>query len=83
MYIDVILEEMLTFFCIKIPGRVIRKSLKKKKNMVLDATLLNTQHYKVLIKGKVEQSREWSSDPLYPTALCSSYWKGSLWVTLD
>ena len=29
--------------------------------MVLDATLLNTQHYKVRIKGKVEQSREWSS----------------------
>ena len=29
------------------------------KNMVLDAALLNTQHYKVAIKGKVEQSREW------------------------
>ena len=26
--------------------------------MVLDATLLNTQHYKVGIKGKWEQSRE-------------------------
>ena len=26
--------------------------------MVLDASLLNTQHYKVRIKGKVEQSRE-------------------------
>ena len=26
--------------------------------MVLDATLLNTQHCKVRIKGKVEQSRE-------------------------
>ena len=26
--------------------------------MVLDASLLNTQHYKVWIKGKVEQSRE-------------------------
>ena len=33
-----------------IPGRAIPKSLK----MVLDATLLNTQHYKVRIKGKVE-----------------------------
>ena len=40
-----------------IPGRVIPKSLK----IVLDAALLNTQHYKVRIKGKVEQSREWSS----------------------
>ena len=29
--------------------------------MVLDAALLNTQHNKVWIKGKVEQSREWSS----------------------
>ena len=40
-----------------IPGRVIPKTQK----MVLDATLLNTQHYKVGIKGKVEQSRERSS----------------------
>ena len=40
-----------------IPGWVIPKTQK----MVLDATLLNTQHYKVGIKGKVEQSREKSS----------------------
>ena len=40
-----------------IPGRVIPKTLK----MVLDASLLNTQQYKVRIKGKVEQSRERSS----------------------
>ena len=40
-----------------IPGRVIPKTQK----MVLDAALLNTQHYKVRIKGKVEQSREKSS----------------------
>ena len=32
--------------------------------MVLDAALLSTQHYKVRIKGKVEQSLEWSSTPL-------------------
>ena len=37
-----------------IPGRVIPETQK----MVLDASLLNTQHYKVQIKGKVEQSRE-------------------------
>ena len=30
----------------------------KDSKMVLDASLLNTQHYKVWIKGKVEQSRE-------------------------
>ena len=40
-----------------IPGRVIPKT----KKMVLDAALLNTHRYKVCIKGKVEQSREWSS----------------------
>ena len=31
------------------------------KKMVFDAALLNTQYYKVRIKGKVEHSREWSS----------------------
>ena len=31
------------------------------QKMVLDAALLNTQHYKVRIKGKVEQSSERSS----------------------
>ena len=40
-----------------IPGRVIPKTLK----MVLDTSLLNTQQYKVCIKGKVEKSRERSS----------------------
>ena len=47
-----------------IPGRVIPKTQK----MVLAASLLNTQHYKVRIKGKVEQSREGvapSSTPWY------------------
>ena len=40
-----------------IPGRVIPKTFK----MVLDASLLNTQHYKVRIKGKLEKSWERSS----------------------
>ena len=39
---------------VSIPGWVIPKTRK----MVFDAALLNTQHYKVRIKGKVEQSRE-------------------------
>ena len=38
------------------PGRVIPKTLK----MVLDTTLLNTQHYKVRFKGKVKQSWEYT-----------------------
>ena len=33
----------------------------KNQKMVLDVVLLNTKHYKVKIKGKVEQTREWSS----------------------
>ena len=47
-----------------IPGHVISKTLK----IVLDTSLLNIQHYKVRIEGKVEQSMErssyllWSSD---------------------
>ena len=36
------------------------ESYQRLKNWVLDDALLNTQHYKVWIKGKVEQSREWS-----------------------
>ena len=40
-----------------ISGRVITKSL----IMVFDASLLNTQQYKIRIKGKVGQSREKSS----------------------
>ena len=40
-----------------IPGQLIPKT----QNMVHDTALLNTQQYKERIKGKVEQSREWSS----------------------
>ena len=37
------------------------ESYQRRKKMVLDTSLLNTQYYKVRIKGKVEQSRERSS----------------------
>ena len=40
-----------------IPGRVIPKTQK----MVLDSALLHTQHYKVRIKSKLEQSRKWTN----------------------
>ena len=60
-----------------ISGRVIPKTQK----VLLDTSLLNTQHYKVRFKGKVEQSRERSST--FPTPRCISYWKGSFWVALD
>ena len=44
-----------------IPSRVIPKTQK----IVLDAISLNTQHYKVWMKGKVAQYRERSSALLY------------------
>ena len=48
-----------------LPGRVIPKT----KKMVLDGALLNTQPYKVRIKGKVDQSRERSSALHYTSVL--------------
>ena len=39
------------------PGQVLPKTQK----MVLDASLLKTQHYKVRTKDKVEPSRDWNS----------------------
>ena len=50
-----------------IPGRVIPKTQK----MVRDATLLNTQHYKVGIKGKWCNSRNGIVPS--PTPWCGSY----------
>ena len=41
----------------------------KTQKMVFDAALLNTQHYKVRIKGKVEKSWEWSSALFYTSVL--------------
>ena len=57
------------------------ESYQRLKKMALDASLLNTQHYKVWIKGKVEQPREGVAPSHTPW--CSSYRKGSLRVTLD
>ena len=57
------------------------ESYQRLKKMVLDIALLNAQHYKIWIKGKVEQSRERSN--AFPAPRCSRYWKGSLRLTLD
>ena len=62
-------------------GSILGRVIPKTQKMVLDASLLNTQHYKVRIKGKVEQSREGVAPS--PTPWCSSYRKGSHRVTLD
>ena len=48
-----------------IPGQVIPKTQK----MVVDAALLSTQHYKVWVKGKVEQTRERSGTLPYTLLL--------------
>ena len=42
-------------------GSILGRVIPKTRKMVLDAALLSTQHYKVRIKSKVEQSRERSS----------------------
>ena len=41
--------------------------------MVFEAALLNTQNYKITIKGKVEQSKEWSSAPIHLGVVASSH----------
>ena len=57
-----------------IPGHVILMTLK----MVLDTSLLNTQQYKVRIKGKVEQSWERNSTLSY-TLVLEAIEKRALW----
>ena len=44
-----------------------QKMILDAQKMILDAALLSIQHYKVTIKGKVEQSREWSTALPYTT----------------
>ena len=58
-----------------IPGRVRPKTQK----MVLDVTLLNTQHYKVRVKW----SNLGTGEAPYLTPWCSSYRKESIQVTLN
>ena len=65
----------LLFICLR--GRVIPKTQK----VILDVSLLNTQHYKIWIKGK--WSNPGNGVESFPTPWYSSYWKGSLWVILD
>ena len=47
--------------------------------MVLDTSLLNTQQYKVRIKGKVEQSRDRSSTLLLHLGVVAIE-KGAFWL---
>ena len=59
-----------------IPGQVLPNTLK----MVLDNSLLNTQQYKVRIKGKVEQLTEISIAPLNLGVVAIE--KGAFWLPL-
>ena len=52
-------------------GSILSRVIPKIIKMVLDTSLHNTQHYKVRIKGKLEQSRNRAAP--FPTSPCSSY----------
>ena len=62
-------------------GLILGRVIPKTQKMVIDASLLNTQNYKVWINGT------WSNPGRVvapsPTPRCSSYWKRSLLVVLD
>ena len=60
-----------------IPGQVIPKTQK----MILDVALLNTQHYKVQIKGKWSNPGKGVAPS--PTLWWSSNWKGSIQVVFN
>ena len=63
------------------PGSIPGWIMPNTQKIVLDTSLLNTQYYKVHIKGKVEQSRKGVVPS--PTPQCSSNSKKSLHVALD
>ena len=52
-------------------GSILGWVIPKTQKIIFDAALFNTQHYKVSIKGKVEQSREGVAPS--PTPWCNSY----------
>ena len=46
-------------------GSILGRVIPKTQKIQIDAFLLNTLHYKIQIKDKVEQSKERSSSVLY------------------
>ena len=62
-------------------GSILGRVIPKIQIIVLDVTLLNTQHYKVRINRKLEQSKEEKRSLVTPW--CSSYSKGIFRVPLD
>ena len=65
VYIKMVLMSRVFVSGLGVQGSIQGRVIPKTQKMVLGAALLNTQHYKVRIKSKVEQSREWSGALLY------------------
>ena len=61
-------------------GSILGRIIPKTQKIVLDATLLNTQRYKVKIKGKVEQSRERNNTLPYSLIEKGAFWSPSTTV---
>ena len=61
MFLTIKLCNYAKYQLIGLVGTVFANVIPETLKMVLDTSLLNTQRYKVCIKGKVEQSRERSS----------------------
>ena len=57
------------------------QDIPRTQKMVLDTSLLNTQHNKVHIKGKMEQSKERSNRLLY--TLLNSYGQLSIIISIS
>ena len=82
IYIHISTDIILVF--VDVPGDWGSNShsvIPKTQKMVLDASLLTTQHYMLWIKRK--WSKPGKAVVPSPTSQCFSYWKGSLRVTLD
>ena len=62
-------------------GSIPRRVIPKTQKMVLDASLLNSQHFKVRIKGKQSNIEEEAAS--FCTPCCGCSWKVSLRIALD
>ena len=63
-------------------GSILDQVIPKNQKIVLDTSLLNTQHYK-RYRSRVKCNNPGKGVVPFPTLLCSSYWKGSLRDALD
>ena len=73
IYIDMRVECLPVIQETRVQSQI--KSYQRLKKLVLDTSLLNTQHYKVQIKGKWNNSGKGVASS--PIPWCSSYLKGA------